>query len=562
MPFSFSIARITFSSGQTFDFDSNAIVAIVGPNNSGKSTALRNLQAYVRTGNGSPVIQSCEYAASGSNDELNDWLDKYFTRQQKEGQPLQLYGSAGTFRSTQLYLEWNNGNTRRFQHTWPAFVHLKNGAEQMSAATNTGHFDAMNQGPSTPIQRMYADQEFEELVSGYFYRAFGTNIFVNRAAGNQLPIHIGNRPELDANEREYSPSYLDKLRAVPQLAQQGDGMKSFAGAMLTVTETAAPVICLDEPELFLHPPQAQELGRFIAADAPDDKQLFIATHNASFIRGLLAGNQGRISIIRLVREGDHNTAHLLSNEDLSRLWSDPILRYSDALDGIFHQRVVICESDSDCHFYGAMTTALAESREIPDPNIMFVPVGGKHRVKTIVKALRALSVPVSVVLDIDALDSEATMQEIVTEMGFPWEDFAVLYKRVKQSFEQISPPLNANQVKDKIDTIFQSINTAQFTSDAEREIRDAMRATSPWRNAKRTGISHLSGSAFADAQQLIDDLRAISVYVLDVGEIERFAPSIGSHGPKWASAVLERDLIDDPELRNAREFIDKLVFNT
>jgi hypothetical protein len=45
------------------------------------------------------------------------------------------------------------------------------------------------------------------------------------------------------------------------------------------------------------------------------------------------------------------------------------------------------------------------------------------------------------------------------------------------------------------------------------------------------------------------------VFVLDVGELERFCPSIGNHGAKWVNAVLQRDLANDPELNEARDFV-------
>ena len=45
------------------------------------------------------------------------------------------------------------------------------------------------------------------------------------------------------------------------LKRQGDGMRSFASVVLHLLATVTPsILMLDEPEAFLHPPQARLLG--------------------------------------------------------------------------------------------------------------------------------------------------------------------------------------------------------------------------------------------------------------------------------------------------------------
>lgn len=551
---------MTFSGGQTFAVAPNAITVIVGPNNAGKSTFLQNLQAYLQSRRQQSVLTACETEATGTNDELFTWCDERFMRHESGNNPFQFQGAGINVRNDYLTSEWNNGNPGAFRRSAAMFIKIMNGTQQQGEATNNGHYDALTTNPTTAIQRMYADEEFEKNVSGYFRRAFGTNLFVNRFAGNKIPLHCGDPPPLAAGERQFSKSYNEKLRAIDELAQQGDGMKSFAGAMLSAVSSEVPVVCFDEPELFLHPPQAQELGRFMATKSAENRQFFIATHNASFIRGLLDANSDRVSIIRISRQDNLNHAHHLNNEDLGILWNDPILRYSDAINGIFHERVVVCESDSDCHFYAAVANAIAASREIPVPNALFVPTGGKHRLKSLVRALRALAVPVTAIGDIDIFDNEQMLSELVGEFGAQWEPIRQRFLSVKNAFEHISPPLNANQVKQRLTEYLDTIQTPDFQKNHENRVRDIMRSTSPWRMAKRTGIAQLAGQALTDARDLINDLKQIGISILDIGEIERFVPSISDHGPKWASAALERDLIADPELEAARNFITDLLF--
>lgn len=107
---------------------------------------------------------------------------------------------------------------------------------------------------------------------------------------------------------------------------------------------------VDEPEAFLHPPQARLLGRLLGAERADYLQLFVATHSADFLRGALDSNDQNIRIIRLRREGEVNKVTELTPDDLRRSWADPTLRYSNVLDGVFHEQVVVCEADGDCRF--------------------------------------------------------------------------------------------------------------------------------------------------------------------------------------------------------------------
>jgi len=44
--------------------------------------------------------------------------------------------------------------------------------------------------------------------------------------------------------------------ALPQVQEQGDDVKSFVGMLLAITATEYPLLLIDEPETFLHPPQA------------------------------------------------------------------------------------------------------------------------------------------------------------------------------------------------------------------------------------------------------------------------------------------------------------------
>ena len=57
-----------------------------------------------------------------------------------------------------------------------------------------------------------------------------------------------------------SDELVDRLAALPLIETQSDGVRAFAGLLLTLIAVRHPVLLLDEPETFLHPPQARAFG--------------------------------------------------------------------------------------------------------------------------------------------------------------------------------------------------------------------------------------------------------------------------------------------------------------
>src|SRR5262249_3767824 len=144
------------------------------------------------------------------------------------------------------------------------------------------------------------------------------------------------------------------------------------------------------------------------------------------------------------------------------LWRDPLLRFSRALDGLFHEGVVVCEGDSDSQFYSAVTYHLAEQADAasadeettaedhgadapadveegaeslqltPNPfDVMFTYAGGKQRVKLLAGALVGVHVPVRCVVDFDVLNDQGILRGIVEAMGESYDpELEALRKQV------------------------------------------------------------------------------------------------------------------------------------
>jgi AAA domain, putative AbiEii toxin, Type IV TA system len=263
------------------------------------------------------------------------------------------------------------------------------------------------------------DSKLEDHMSRICREAFDQPLTLSRVMGAPLSLHVGSvaiAPSVVPTEE-----YIEALRSLPRLEEQGDGMKSFLGLMLAIITSQFPIVLVDEPEAFLHPPQARMLGRRLASEPQEGTQVVVATHDVHILQGLLDAPDREVTVARIVRTGDVNRLSVLSPDDLRGLWQDPLLKYSAVLEGLFHRGVVVSESDSDSRFYAAVLDE-AGGDEIRRPHdLHFTQAGGKQRLHTVIAALRAVDVPVAAIADFDALREQSDLEKIVEALGGTWE---------------------------------------------------------------------------------------------------------------------------------------------
>ena len=92
---------------------------------------------------------------------------------------------------------------------------------------------------------------------------------------------------------------------------------------------------LDEPEAFLHPPQAQLLGELIAKERSARSQLFVATHSPDVLNGLLNVAPDHLRVLRIQRDGNVNRVKELDKQRVKEIVADPLVRYSSVMSGVF-----------------------------------------------------------------------------------------------------------------------------------------------------------------------------------------------------------------------------------
>lgn len=416
------------------------------------------------------------------------------------------------------------------------------------------NIDLAKQQKEHPFQRMFADRHLELRISDIVSKAFGTDLVIDRGAGNVIPAFIGKRPKPAKGEERIDPSYCAKVRALQRLEDQGDGVKSFVSVVARLLTEARPVILIDEPEAFLHPPQARLVGRQIAA-GQRTYQTFVATHSSDVLQGLLTENPSNTTVVRLSRVKG-GTAHPLLSADIKELWGDPLLRFSRALDGLFHDGVIIAEDGSDCQFYDALIDTTAQGDRKPD--LHFAHANGKDKIHVLVRALAKIAVPVAAIVDLDILSREEPLRKIFEALGGRWSDIEARWRAVKEGVEADADGsyLNADRFKAAIqEQLNRCIPGDAVPTDVLRRLRELTKSANPWAQVKRSGLAAFPhGKLRTQANELVAILAKKSLFAVPTGEMEGFCPTIEARKGRFVVEVLRRDFNTDPELSAAREF--------
>jgi energy-coupling factor transporter ATP-binding protein EcfA2 len=554
------ISEIEFSDSSKIEFSRNDITVFVGPNNSGKSASLKESAALLHQKNNiGPVVKDITIAQSGEVKDLISLIEsisrKHFTTNpgpSYQGFGYDIYGGL----IDRYWSNYKNGLADLF----PFFVNTLSTEDRLKAANPAVNVKLITQPPSHPIHFLQKHVALEKKFSDYFRQAFGMDLIVHRNAGSEVPLYIGEKPITQEGEDRISESYLNDLEKLDLLNMQGDGMRSFVGVLLNAFISYHSVIFIAEPEAFLHPPQARLLGKMIAKDMPSERQLFLATHSEDFLKGLLDADSPNLKIVRIQRDGKINRVSVLNNLDIRSVWSDSLLRHSNILNGLFHSKVIICESDSDCRFYSAIISAIYEDTGSISPDILFIHCGGKHRIPTVVKSLVKLNVIVRVIADFDVLSDINPLKEIYEEMGGVWTDIKSDWKIVKDAIDQKRPELETRELKKEIDMIFDSTTEQIIPQNNVSKIQKLLKKASAWAYAKEVGKSFVpSGDQTKAYERIQRKLQENGLYIVEVGQLESFVKSIGNHGPKWVNEVMAKNLKSDPELGTAKEFIQRVI---
>ncbi|MFK0073804.1 ATP-dependent nuclease [Arthrobacter woluwensis] len=546
--FDFAIERINLIGGQSIPLQRPGVTAIVGANNAGKSTVLREVSEMLSHYVGTPSpprisVDSLDLFGRGTRPDAIAWLG--------EKSSFVVQGASAGFQRANfgithphtLIQYWDNP-PEALGPLADSVVFYGNAQGRFGIGGSAEMRDSIADPPQHPIHYLQDSKGLFEKVSSISQEIFGAPLTLD-ILGRTLRLRVGEidmeAPRID----NVSLAYRERMSQLRPLDEQGDGMRSLMGQLLPIITASYKVVIIDEPEAFLHPPQAHALGAELGRLAVESGvQILVATHDRNFLSGLLDSSVD-VSVVRLTRRGTITRASRLDSGQLKELWTDPVLKYTNVLDGLFHRLVVIAEAEGDCAYLAAAVDCYDRSSDdVPRNEILFVPTGGKDGMAKVAAALNAVAVPVIAAPDLDMLSDQKKLQLLVNSVGGDWtEEMQKLWNSATVDLNSKREPAKVGHVLDAIIAALQDRRDLHFSA----ELRDLVLAQvrtqgSPWSLVKEHGMSAFKGASHRAALDLLDVLDAAGVVLVREGELERLAPEVGVRkGPGWLQVALSEE---------------------
>lgn len=501
------------------------VTVFVGPNNSGKSRILREVQEYCYSGRentNNVIVGGVDFSgmtAAGVSQVIKRLQQEFYLGETLlgiEGKNITVRTRHGNqvvlIDQLKEILEQPFLGTNVFCHYF-----LANKTLMLDGPGRIGHVNAQQAGDllqpaQTSLQVLFRDDVKRNEVRRIVYDAFGVYFVVDPTNLGLFRIRLSDRPPKEPIEECGIHADARSFHAAAkQIEQASDGVKAFTGIITEVIAGDPRVILIDEPEAFLHPSLAFKLGYEVSRAAlSEDKRLFVSTHSSQFVMGCIQSG-APINIVRLTYRNGVATARTLPSENILELMRHPLLRSTGVVSGLFYEFVVVTESDADRAFYQEINERLIQFKpEWGIPNCLFINAQNKQTVHTIIRPLRQLGIPAAAIVDIDVLK----------EGGAVWSNLL--------SGANV-PVISLNAM-----------------ASMRSSVKTAMDATK--KDMKRDGgLSILLQQEKESAENLIGQLSDYGVFVVPGGELESWLKKLNSigHGPGWLISIFEK-MGEDP----------------
>lgn len=493
-----------------------SIVVFVGPNNSGKSLVLREIsESLSNTRSSRAIVKSITLSRPTDESVRRGW--------ERIARKAGIEVDGPDDQEVRVYLGDESLNTEKRE--WIAMLRdrartsgdyrrlllptvLLDGSARLKLANRqqTGTLTT----PSNSLARLLIDDEARERLREVLYEAFRQYFVIDASIvpGMACPKFSSVEPTLEL-ERSFTNDAIRFMQSATSIEKMSDGVRAFTGILVELFAGDPAVVIVDEPEAFLHPSLSFLLGREICKPPADEhakKNVFVATHDASFLMGAIASG-ARVDVVRLNRSNTRSTVTHLHADTLRKLVRNPLLRSVGAMQALFYNYVVVTEADVDRAFYDEINNRLVAARDPRGiPNCLFLRAQNKQSIPLIVDPLRAMGIPTAAILDVDVYE----------EGGKVWSQLCTAAG---------------------IDTA-----TAQGLGLVRGHLKRALDSLGGSKPKTRGGIELLSGVDRRSADNLFDQLGDHGVFVVRHGEVEnwlRGVAPVGLHGPEWLISTFE-----------------------
>lgn len=498
------------------------ITVFVGPNNSGKSKFLTEIHQFCSSGNkntNNVIIDSIDLFPF--DDQEIEKIINNVTLKPNPGEAVHpdhiFVGKRGTRNQVplpQLKQALRTPNTQP-THTCQWYLAyntlILNGSNRINLV-NEQPGGNLQQHAQTSFQTLFRDDEKRKEVRRILYDAFGQYLVVDPTNLGKLNLRLSARAPIDdREERGIHEEAVEFHKNALPISLASDGVKAFTGMITEMIAGDPSVLLMDEPEAFLHPSLSFKLGKEVSGImSHSDKRLFVATHSPNFVMGCIQSG-APVNIVRLTYRGGVPTSRILPNDEILKLMRNPLLRSTGVLSGLFYEFVIVTESDADRAFYQEVNDRLLRySKNKGIPNCLFLHAQNKQTVKTIIKPLRELGIPVAGIVDIDVLKDGGSVWTGFLDCGFlpelEKEPLANLRQAIKKKF-----------------------------GDSGKDMK------------RDGGINILDTNDREALQNLFSKLASYGLFIVPNGELESWLKNLNAsgHGPNWLVDVFEK-IGEDP----------------
>jgi ABC-type cobalamin/Fe3+-siderophores transport system ATPase subunit len=496
----------------------STVVVLVGPNNSGKSLALREIEDWCIGQNRERlVLETAEIHTPETVDAQIDMI-RVFESGPPEGHFTTIdhfWLSQHTFRPEEpvrhfqlsvpsLRQSLSTQDNQVIRETLLRLYTVRLDGRTRFALAEPKESGDLQTPPRNHLWALFQDDSSRGRVREMVYDAFRRYFVIDPTAMTSFRIRMSDVEPIDTAEEQALDERARAFHARADLIRDlSDGVQAFTGLVAAVMSLPHRVLLIDEPEAFLHPPLANRLGADLAEVASDrGATLLVSTHSAEFLMGCLQ-SVPETDIIRLTYEADVATARVLPAQELRTLMLDPLLRSTRALYGVFHRGVVGVEAETDRAFYDEINRRLRDVSRGADETL-FINAQNWQTVPRVLRPLRALGVPAAAIVDLDAVCSS----------GGEWANFYDLMDLTQPERAALGQQRAACAL----------LLRALPDEDGKRAY-------------KTRGIAALAEADKAICREFLDVLADRGVFVVEVGELERWLPALGVEGKKTAWVI-------------------------
>ncbi|MBI3453017.1 MAG: ATP-binding protein [Rhodospirillales bacterium] len=368
------------------EFDPRGITVFVGPNNSGKSLILREVEAAIRESNRN-ILESMNILQDIEPEQLNEQqiekimqsiatVDARISSKDDDSVTIFLSGGEGSLSTERITKRDVSGLAKLWadkqyyiNDVLKRFLIRLDGRARFDLTRSQGVSD-LTRPPTNILGLLLINDALRSDVQSHIFNALGLYFVVDPTRGTKYHIRLSkeNPQGYEQSLTKDARAFLDKATDIQDV---GDGFKAYVGIISAVLAGHNRIFLIDEPEAFLHPPLARKLGTQLASLVAEREGVMLAsTHSADFLMGCIQAGRN-IRVIRLEYRDGRSKATLADTEVLNKLFRDPRMRSANVASALFYDGVVVTEADSDRVFYSEIYHRFAES-EKNMPSILFV----------------------------------------------------------------------------------------------------------------------------------------------------------------------------------------------